>query len=103
MSESTSMSASAIAITSLSSSSSSSSSAAAPPESPAAMHYVGLDVHHKRSSICILDPHGKQVKRLEVKGHWPAVLAEIARQAPRPFPICYEASCGYGSLYDRLA
>jgi transposase len=99
------MSASAIAITSLSSSSSSSSSssAAAPPESPAAMHYVGLDVHQKRSSICILDPHGKQVKRLEVKGHWPAVLAEIARQAPRPFAICYEASCGYGYLYERLA
>jgi transposase len=81
---------------------SSSSSAAAPPESQA-MHYVGLDVHQKRSSICILDPHGKQVKRLEVKGHWPAVLAEIDRQVPRPFAICYEASCGYGYLYERLA
>jgi len=89
---------SASAITSLSS-----SSAAAPPPESQAMHYVGLDVHQKRSSICILDPHGKQVKRLEVKGHWPAVLAEISRQAPRPFSICYEASCGYGYLYERLA
>ena len=32
------------------------------------MYYVGLDVHQKRSSICILDADGKQVKRLEVKG-----------------------------------
>jgi transposase len=96
------MSASASASTIASLSSSSAATADAPPESPA-LHYVGLDVHQKRSSICILDPHGKQVKRLEVKGHWPAVLAEIARQAPRPFAICYEASCGYGYLYERLA
>jgi hypothetical protein len=81
----------------------STSSATADPPQPPAMHYVGLDVHQKRSSICILDPHGKQVKRLEVKGHWPAVLAEIARHVPRPFAICYEASCGYGYLYERLA
>jgi len=67
------------------------------------MYYVGLDVHLKRSSICILDAHGKQVKRLEVKGHWPAVLAEIQSRVPRPFAICYEASCGYGYLYERLA
>src|SRR5687768_3548746 len=33
-------------------------------------YYVGLDVHQKRSSICILDRDGKQVKRMEVKGSW---------------------------------
>jgi len=70
---------------------------------PKSMHYVGLDVHQKRSSICILDANGKQVKSLEVKGHWPKVLEEIARQVPRPFSICYEASCGYGYLYEKLS
>src|SRR6266446_5495174 len=101
MSESTSTSASIFASTTVASAGSIASAfptaALAPPpaaESPSpTMHYVGLDVHLKRSSICILDAHGKQVKRLEVKGHWPAVLAEIQCRVPRPFAICYEASC----------
>jgi transposase len=67
------------------------------------MHYVGLDVHQKQSSLCILDPNGKIVKRREVKGHWPAVLQAVAQETPRPFSICYEASCGYGYLHDKLA
>jgi transposase len=67
------------------------------------MYYVGLDVHQKRSSICILDSDGKRVKSLEVKGHWPRLLEEIGREVPRPFSVCYEASCGYGYLYEKLA
>jgi transposase len=27
----------------------------------------------------------------------------VGRDVPRPFAVCYEASCGYGHLYDRLA
>ena len=77
--------------------SSSSSSA-----SSSSMYYVGLDVHQKRSSICILDSAGKQVKRLEVKGSWAQVVQAVA-QVPGPFSICYEASCGYGYLYEKLA
>lgn len=67
------------------------------------MHYVGLDVHLKRSSICILDPAGKQIKCFEVKGPWPEVIAAIAQYVPRPFAICYEASCGYGYLHEKLS
>lgn len=67
------------------------------------MYYVGLDVHAKRSSLCILDENGKLVKRLEVKGAWPRLLAVVDAQVPRPFAICYEASCGYGYLYDQFA
>lgn len=67
------------------------------------MYYVGLDVHAKRSSICILDADGKLVKRLEVKGAWAKLFAEVDRSVPRPFAICYEASCGYGHLHDQLA
>ena len=48
------------------------------------MHYVGLDVHAKRSSLCILDPCGKVVKRLEVKGSWPKLLERVAAEVPRP-------------------
>ena len=66
------------------------------------MYYVGLDVHQKRSSICILDRDGKQVKRLEVKGSWAQVVEAVAR-VPAPFSVCYEASCGYGHLYEKLA
>ena len=67
------------------------------------MHYVGLDVHQRRSSVCVLDPGGRPVKRLEVKGPWAAVLEAVGRQAPRPFAACFEASCGYGHLYERLS
>lgn len=66
------------------------------------MYYVGLDVHAKRSSLSILDANGKLVKHLEVKGSWQKLLEVVDAQVPRPFAICYEASCGYGYLYDQL-
>src|SRR6187551_2048615 len=69
----------------------------------AAMHYVGLDVHAKRSSVCILDGDGKVVKQMEVRGAWPALLERVAADVPRPFAVCFEASCGYGYLHERLS
>ena len=67
------------------------------------MHYVGLDVHARRSSLCILGPTGKVVKRLEVRGAWPKLMEQVAAQVPRPFAVCFEASCGYGHLHGRLS
>jgi transposase len=67
------------------------------------MHYVGLDVHARRSSLCILDSCGRVVKRLEVKGPWPKLLDRIAAEVPRPFAVCFEASCGYGYLHGKLS
>ena len=67
------------------------------------MYYVGLDVHARRSSVCILDSRGKVVKRLEVKGSWPRLMDQVASQVPRPFSVCFEASCGYGYLHERLS
>lgn len=67
------------------------------------MYFVGLDVHAKRSSLCIVDQGGKTVKRMEVRGSWPKLLEEVAASVPRPFAVCYEASCGYGYLHERLA
>jgi transposase len=67
------------------------------------MHYVGLDVHTRRSSLCVLDGDGKAVRQFEVKGPWPAVLDRVAADVPRPFAVCFEASCGYGYLHGRLS
>jgi transposase len=50
----------------------------------------------------LLDDHGKTVKRLSIKGTWPKLI-EAVEQLPRPLSICYEASCGYGYLHDRLS
>jgi transposase len=68
-----------------------------------AMHYVGLDVHARRSSVCVLNADGKAVRRFEVRGDWPALLERLAADVPRPFAVCYEASCGYGFLHGRLS
>jgi transposase len=65
------------------------------------MYHVGLDVHKNRSSLAILDENGAMFKRMEVKGTWSALLTEMAT-IPRPFAVCYEASCGYGYLHDQL-
>ena len=66
------------------------------------MLYVGLDVHQKRSSICILDDNGKTVKQELIKGPWPQLMDRL-RGIAQPMSVCYEASCGYGHLYDRIA
>ncbi len=66
------------------------------------MLYVGLDVHSKRSSICILNGDGKIVKQELIKGRWPEVIDRL-RGFTEPMSVCYEASCGYGNLHDRMA
>lgn len=67
-----------------------------------AMHYVGVDVHQRRSSVCILNCDGKRVKEFSVKGNW-ADLLEQMQCLPRPFAVCYEASCGYGYLHEKFS
>src|SRR5512133_764087 len=67
------------------------------------MYSVGLDYHQNRSSLEILDGNGARFKSLEVKGNWKDLLQKIDKEIPQPFKICFEASCGYGHLYDQLA
>src|SRR5205807_3406755 len=67
-----------------------------------AVLYVGLDAHQKRSSLCILNEDGKVVKQEQVNGPWPRVVDRLAK-LDQPFRLCFEASCGYGYLYDRIA
>lgn len=66
------------------------------------MFTLGLDVSTQQSSLCILDAQGRTYKQLVVPGRWPAVMAAIDRQVPRPFAVGFEASCGYGWLADEL-
>src|SRR3712207_2760275 len=66
-------------------------------------HYVGLDVHARRSSLCVLDDGGRQLRQFEVRGAWPELLERVAAEVPRPFSVCFEASCGYGYLHGRLS
>ena len=63
------------------------------------MFYVGLDVHSKSIAICVLDSNGKVHQRRCVRraDEMLAVLEQLPRCA-----VCYEASCGYGWLYDAL-
>jgi len=65
------------------------------------MWSVGLDVHPRSSTMCILDENGKRAKQQRVRGSWQKVI-EFLEQLSHPFAICYEASCGYGALHDRL-
>ena len=52
------------------------------------MLYVGLDVHSRQSSLCILDASGGTVNRFSVKGPRGAVVDRL-RQLDQPFSLCY--------------
>jgi len=62
---------------------------------------IGLDVHLSRTSVCILDARGNTLRQQEVKGGQEAV-AQLLAKLEEPFQVCYEASTGYGALYQRL-
>lgn len=64
------------------------------------MLYVGLDVHSKSIAICVLDENGKVTQRQCVR-RVDQLLAFLERLPA--FAVCYEASCGYGPLYEELS
>jgi transposase len=66
------------------------------------MYYVGLDVHYRTSTYCILDGHGREVKCETVRGHWPKLLERLA-MIRGAWTICFEATCGYGYLHRELS
>ena len=65
------------------------------------MRYVGLDLHAKRSTLAILE-EGKEPKIRTVEGSLKRVL-EVVGGIKGPFEICFEASNGYGVVYEELA
>jgi transposase len=60
-----------------------------------------MDVHWRQTTICILDENGRRVKMMNVRGPWQKVLEELGR-IEGCWQVCFEASCGYGWLYERL-
>jgi len=66
------------------------------------MFYVGLDVHSKTTSICVLTESGQVHKEYTIKGTVRHLLEELPK-LPRPFSVCFEVSTGYGFLYDHLS
>ena len=64
------------------------------------MLYVGLDIHSKRISLCVLNESGQPVLRSQVR-----TIEQLMRTLaglPDRFEVCYEASCGYGHFHDLL-
>ncbi len=65
------------------------------------MLYIGLDVHSRQSSLCILNAQGGKINQIQVNGPRSAVVDRL-RKLDEPFSVCYEASIGYGQLYESL-
>ena len=70
------------------------------------MVYVGLDVHEAQSTFCVLDSNGKKTDLRTVHGRWPMVIAMLEKykgQCGQEMELCFEATCGYGYLYEALS
>ncbi|HUQ70196.1 MAG TPA: IS110 family transposase [Planctomycetaceae bacterium] len=65
------------------------------------MFYVGLDIHSRQITMCVLDENGKLLQRAQVRTV--AELESRLRSLPDRFEVCYEASCGYGHYHDVLS
>jgi len=64
------------------------------------MFYVGLDIHSKRISLCVLSGTGQVVRRCQVRTI--EEMMRILEGLTERFEVCYEASCGYGHYHDLL-
>jgi transposase len=64
------------------------------------MFYVGLDIHSKHISLCILNEAGQVHERCQVRTI--DQMMRILERLPDRFEVCYEASCGYGHYHDLL-
>jgi transposase len=63
------------------------------------MYSVGIDVHQRYSNVCILDGKGNRIKEERV----PTLhLGAFLKAQRSPMQVCFEASLGYGALYDEL-
>jgi transposase len=64
------------------------------------MFHVGLDIHTKHISICVLSEAGQVAHRSRVRSI--EEMLQILKGLPDRFEVCYEASCGYGHFHDLL-
>jgi transposase len=65
------------------------------------MWHVGLDAHWRQSTFCVLDENGQKIRSRTIRGGWHKVLNEL-KSLEEPFAVCFEASTGYGFLFEQL-
>lgn len=65
------------------------------------MFYIGLDIHTKQITICVLDDDGKVHQRCTVRQV--NQLMRFLEKLPGIFRVCYEASTGYGRFFELLS
>ena len=51
------------------------------------MLYVGVDVHWKKSNVCMLDEQGRKIKQQEIRGGWNRMI-EYVGGIQEPFAVC---------------
>jgi transposase len=65
------------------------------------MFYVGLDIHAKQITVCVLDGDGKVYQRCHVRQV--DQMMRFLEKLPGPCQACYEASTGYGMYFECLS
>lgn len=64
------------------------------------MFYVGLDIHTKHITVCVLNENGKVHERCTVRQV--DQLMQFLQRLPDRFRVCFEASTGYGRFFELL-
>ena len=64
------------------------------------MYFIGLDVHQKYITVCVLTEKGEIYSRRTVRCIQDVV--DLIGELGQPCEVCYEASTGYGFIYETL-
>lgn len=62
------------------------------------MVYVGLDIHSKQITVCVLNSTGQVLQRGQVQQL--DQLVALLKALPEPCEVCFEASTGYGRFFE---
>jgi hypothetical protein len=65
------------------------------------MFYVGLDIHARQITICVLDDKGQVFQRWQVRQI--DQMMNRLESLPGRWQVCYEASTGYGMYFELLS
>jgi len=68
------------------------------------MFHIGLDVHWKTTSVCILNENGQIVKEKEIKGYLNKTIEflKVFCKDKAPAQVVFEATGHYGFIHDSL-
>ncbi len=64
------------------------------------VYYIGLDVHQHYITVCILNSNGLLHHRCRLSSIYKVV--ELIGKLDGPCEVCYEASTGYGFIFEAL-